>query len=118
MLDIGKPNENNVVTVTASGRLTKEEFEKSAPELEELYQRHDKLRFFIKLDDFSGFEIGALWEDLKFYRKHANESGRTAIVGDKTWEEWATRLSSVFFSPEVEFFYKDRENEAWEWVNG
>lgn len=118
MLNIEKPNENNVVKVTASGKLTKQEYEEKLPELEALYRDNEKLRFFIKLEDFSGFEIGALWEDLKFYRKHANESGRTAIVGDKTWEEWATRLSSVFFSPEVEFFYKDRENEAWEWVNG
>lgn len=118
MIDIGTPNENNVVPVTASGKLTKEEYERAIPECEELFRQHDKLRFFIKLEDFSGFELGALWEDIKFYRSHANELGRTAIVGEKTWEEWATRFSSLFYSPEVRFFYKDAESEAWEWVNG
>ena len=118
MIDIGQPNENNVVTVTASGKLTKDEYERAIPECEALFEKHDRLRFFIRLEDFAGFELGALWEDIKFYRKHSNELGRTAIVGEKTWEEWATRFSSLFYSPEVRFFYKDDETEAWEWVNG
>lgn len=116
MIDIGTLSDEKVLPVTASGKVTKEDYEKAIPELEKLLEEHGGLRFFVKLENVTGFELGALWEDLKFDRKHKNEFGKTAVVGDKTWEEWLTRVSGLFFSPEVKFFYADKEGEAWDWV--
>lgn len=116
MIDIGTLSDEKVLPVTASGKVTKEDYEKAIPELEKLLEEHGGLRFFVKLENVTGFELGALWEDLKFDRKHKNEFGKTAVVGDKTWEEWLTRVSGLFFSPEVKFFYADKEGEARDWV--
>ncbi len=116
MIDIGTLSDEKVLPVTASGKVTKEDYEKAIPELEKLLEEHGGLRFFVKLENVTGFELGALWEDLKFDRKHRNEFGKTAVVGDKTWEEWLTRVSGLFFSPEVKFFYADKESEARDWV--
>lgn len=116
MIDIGTLSDGQVLPVTASGKVTKEDYEKAIPELEKLLAEHESLRFFVKLENVRGFELGALWEDLKFDRKHMNQFGKTAVVGHKVWEEWLTKVSGLFFSPEVKFFYTEREEEAWSWI--
>lgn len=117
MLKIGTLNENQVLTVTASQKLTKEDYTCLLPELEKLLEKHGSLRFYIVLEDFAGFELGALTEDIKFDIRHKNQFGKTAIVGDKKWEEWGTKISKIFFCSEMAFFYKDQSDEAWDWVN-
>jgi hypothetical protein len=117
MLRIDNLTENKVLAITVSGRLTKEDYDRLLPELEELLEKHDSVRFYIKLEDLSGFETGALWKDMKFDFKHKNQYGKTAIVGDKKWEEWATKISKILFDSEMKFFYKDQSDDAWNWVN-
>jgi len=117
MLRIDNLNENQVITITASGELTKKDYVCVLPELEEMLEKHDRLRFYIKLEDFSGFEMEALWEDIKFDYEYKNQYDKTAIVDDKKWEEWGTKFSSLFFDTEVKFFYKEQNPEAWKWVN-
>jgi len=43
--------------------------------------------------------------------------GKTAIVGDKKWEESGTKISKLFFDSKMKFFYKDQSDEVWRWVN-
>jgi hypothetical protein len=117
MLRIDNLTENKVLTITANGRITKEDYEQLLPELEELLNKHDSLRFYIELENLSGFEIGALWKDVKFDFKYKNQYGRTAIVGEKKWEEWGTKISRMFFDSEMKFFYEDQSDDAWNWVN-
>jgi hypothetical protein len=66
--------------------ITKEDYERLLPELEKLLDNHSRLRFFIKLENLSGFDTEALWKEIKFDYKHKNQYGRTATVGDKKWE--------------------------------
>ena len=49
--------------------------------------------------------------------KYKNQYGRTAIVGDKKWEEWGTKISRMFFDSEMKFFYEDQSDDARNWVN-
>lgn len=117
MLRIEDVNDNGVLSITASGRLLKEDLDGLTPQLAELLNRYGSLRFYVELRNISGFELGALWEDLKFDLEHRHQYGRTAIVGDSTWQELAAKLSGPFFGSEVEFFEPDRREAAWAWVN-
>lgn len=117
MLRIDNLNENQVLTVTASERLTKEDYNGVLPELEEILKKHGTLNFYIKLEDISGVEMGALWEDVKFDYRQKNQFGKTAIVGDRKWEEWFMKISRIFFDSKMKFFYQDQSEEAWNWVN-
>ena len=94
MLRIDNLNEHQVVTITATGKLTKEDYVRLLPELEQLFEKFETLRFFILLKDFSGLELDALWQDIKFDYKHKKQFGKTAIAGDKKWEEVGTKISS------------------------
>ena len=49
MLRIDHPNENKVVTVTVSKQLTKEDYQRLLPELEEMLKQYGALRFYICL---------------------------------------------------------------------
>jgi hypothetical protein len=40
-----------------------------------------------------------------------------AIVGDKSWERWGTKISSQFFDPEMRCFNQDEKEMAKAWVN-
>ena len=117
MLRIDNLNDNRVLTLTASGKLTKKDYEQLLPQLEDMFDRHGTLRFYIRLDNISGIDAGALWDEIKFDYKHKNQFGKTAIVGDSKWEEWTTTFSRMFFDCEMRFFYTDKAIEAWKWVN-
>ena len=117
MLRVGDVNANGVLKIVAGGTLTKADYEELLPQVEALLRERGTLRFYIELEEFSGFELGALWEDITFDRKHMDSFGKVAVVGDRRWEEWGTKFSSLFFSPEMKFFYHDKADEAWAWIN-
>jgi len=117
MFELDEPNENRVLKITASEQLTLDDYEQMLPELEKMFSRHDDLRFYIDLNNVSGIEMGALWEDIKFDYEHRHQFGKIAIVGDKKWQQWATTISAPFFDSKIKFFDKQQSNEAWNWVN-
>jgi SpoIIAA-like len=109
MITIEHDRENYLVC-RVSGRLTEADYEAAAPEIEnELLIRDDPLRLMIVLEDFRGMDVAALWEDLKFEVRHSGDFGRVAVLGESTWEEWATVLSRPFLGSEMRYFdLKDR----------
>ncbi len=117
MLTIENINEHQVVTIVATGKLIKEDYVRLLPELEQKFEKFETLRFLIVLEDFSGLELDALWQDITFDYKYKKQYGKTAIVGDKKWEEVGTKISSLFFQSEMKFFYQDQKDVAWNWVN-
>lgn len=116
MLKLGEVTDDDVVTITASGRLSREDYVQALPKLEAMLAEHGRLRFFIRLEDFSGFEPAAVWEDLKFDFRHRNQMGRTAVVGHTRWEELGTRISDPLVPSEVRFFPAEQSEEAWQWI--
>jgi hypothetical protein len=117
MFTVGEVNENKVLTLRIGGKLTLEEYQQAIPQCEALLNQYGRLRFYVDLTDFSGFDVSALWEGLKFDIKHYKQYERSVIVGDKKWEEWAVKFSGLLFHVPVRFFYPQDAQKAWEWVN-
>ncbi len=117
MLRLDDLNENGVLTITASGHLSKEDLDGITPQLAKLLSQHSRLRFYVELREVTGFGIGALREDLKFDIQHRHQYDRTAIVGDRTWQALAAKLAEPLFGAEVRFFDTDSREAAWSWVN-
>lgn len=101
-----------------SGKLTEADYDAAIPEIENaLKLREGPLRMMILLEDFRGWEIGALWQDLKFDVRHADDFGRIAVLGDSTLEEWGTTLSNPFFGAEMRYFDLQDRTAARAWLS-
>jgi len=105
-----------VLHVRLNGKLTDADYQQFVPEVEELIARHGSLRLLVEMTDFHGWQAGALWDDLKVYLKHGDEIERLAIVGEKKWQEWMTRLSAPFLHSEARYFDHEQAAEARRWV--
>jgi len=107
---------DRVLHVRLNGTLTDADYRQFVPELECLISQHGSLRLLVEMSDFHGWSTGALWDDLKIFLKHGKEIERVAIVGEKSWQEWMTRMARPFMHSEVQFFDRTLASEARRWV--
>ncbi len=108
--------EDGLVMMKASGELTRDDYDAFVPEFERIAAAAGPLRILIELEDFRGWTLGALWEELKFDTTHQSDMGRVAIVGERAWQDWGTRLSKPFFKAEMRYFDRAQAAEAKAWL--
>ncbi|MBK7648920.1 MAG: STAS/SEC14 domain-containing protein [Betaproteobacteria bacterium] len=65
------------------------------------------------LTQMAGLTLDVAWEDIKFYRAHANDFKRVAVVTDSQWVTWSAWLSQTFVKADVEVFASADEAKAW-----
>ena len=105
-----------VLHVRLNGRLTDADYQAFVPELEGLIAQHGSVRLLVELSDFQGWSIGALWDDFMISRRHGDAIERLAIVGEKSWQEWMTRMARPFLKSEVRYFDQAHAGDARRWV--
>ncbi|WP_052056044.1 STAS/SEC14 domain-containing protein [Myxosarcina sp. GI1] len=105
----------NVVGIKVSEQLTEQDYQTLVPLLEKAIGEHEKIRLLRDMDDFEGWSLDALWQDLKFDSEHKNNIERLALVGDKQWEKWISQSTKLFFE-EAKYFDRDRAIKAWNWL--
>lgn len=108
--------DGKIVEVHVSGKLEKEAYEAFVPQTEALIQQHGKLRLVVVLADFHGWDMGALWEDMKFDLKHFRDIEKLAIVGESKWEKGMTMFCKPFTTAEIKWFTHDELETAREWI--
>ncbi len=106
------------LVLRASGSLTRGDYEAAVPELENGLHLRAGLpaRLLVVLEDFRGWEIGGLWQELKFDLQRAGDFGRIAVVGEGGLEEWGTKLAKPFFRAEMRYFDRARRAAAEAWL--
>jgi hypothetical protein len=117
MITIEHSRDHGMIVVRASGTLTTRDYEAAVPELEHAMEMSDgPLRVLLRLEDFKGWEVGALWCELELDLKYRGDFGRIAVLGESTLEKWGTTLSAPLIKAEMRFFPLDREAEARAWL--
>ena len=109
--------ESRSLEIRATEKLTKEDYKRFAPESEQLIQQSGKIDCLFVMHDFHGWEIGALWEDVKFDIRHFNDIERLAIVGEKKWQKWMTDFCRPFTSADIRYYELSQEDEARAWLS-
>lgn len=118
MITVEHERQRDMIVVRASGTLTTDDYEHAVPELEHAMElSQGPLRVKIRLEDFRGWEIGALWHELEFDLKYRGDFGRIAVIGETALEDWGTTLSAPFADAEMRFFPTSRESEADTWLS-
>ena len=110
--------EEGLLWIRAGGRLEDEDYDRFVPQFERIAEREPgTVPMVIELaPDFSGWDLGGLWRDLKFDVRHKDSFGRIAIVGDSKWEKWGAKIFDPLFRAEMKFFPASERAAAVDWV--
>ena len=116
-IGISSVKNNFFIKLKITGTLTHDDYELMVPMIENALQDISEPKITILIDalEFNGWELHAMWDDLKFGFNHANEFTKIAFVGNKKWEEYAIKISSWFMIGDLEYF--ENMNDAIIWVN-
>ncbi len=109
-------NLKGVVAFKAVGKLTHDDYQKLLPTLEKIIAEEGRVSLLLELENFHGWNMEAARDDYQFASHHRHSFERIAIVGDRRWEKWLTRLASPFIDGQVRYFTHDQLPQAWDWV--
>ena len=108
--------ETKMLEVRASGKLTADDYETLEPGVEKLIASSDKIKVLFIMHDFHGWDLGAVWEDIKFATKHCRDIEKIAMVGEKAWEKWMATICKPFTMSSIKYFNTGEEEEARQWL--
>jgi hypothetical protein len=84
--------------------------------METILTAQGKVRLFLELEDFHGWDMHAAWDDLRFSVKHYSDFERIAMVGDCKWEKWMASFCKPFTKAQVKYFDRSEVYVAWTWL--
>ena len=106
----------NIVSVRAKGKLTDADYDEFVPRMEELIKQWGRLRMLFYMDDFHGWDVSGAWDEFKFELRHRSDLKRVAVVGDKKWAGWASKLSKLFTGTDVRYFEREYAAVGRAWI--
>jgi hypothetical protein len=87
-----------------SGKLHDEDYKRFVPLVEAELAKEATVNVLAQFHDFHGWDLRALWDDIKFSTTHCSKIKRIALVGDKTWEKWMAVVCKPFTRASVRYF--------------
>lgn len=109
-------SKDSILGFTISGKLRDEDYKMFVPEVDAAIAIHGKIRMLAHFVDFHGWDLPAVWDDIKFGTTHFTKFDRIAMVGDKRWEESMAKICKPFTTAELRYFDATRIDAAWEWL--
>jgi hypothetical protein len=115
-VEISAEDDGRILLIDISGKLQTSDYEQFVPVLEKAIQKRGKIRILVRMNNFHGWDAGALWEDIKFDAEYFNCIERLALVGEKTWEKWMALFCKPFTTATIRYFSPEKRIEAREWL--
>jgi len=118
MIEILKNFPDNVIALSCKGQVTKEDYDGIlVPAILEALKRHNKIRLLYKTStDFTGYDPGAIWEDLKIGVEHPTRWERVAVVTDVDWIVQMMRLFGFLMPCPAKLFPPSEIAQAHAWI--
>jgi hypothetical protein len=118
MIEILRNFPDNVIAFSCEGQVTKDDYERIlVPAILETLKRHDKIRLFYKTSaNFTGYDPGAIWEDLNVGVEHPTRWERVAVVTDVDWIVQMMRLFSFLIPCPTKLFPSSEAAQAHAWI--
>ena len=108
--------EAKTLEVRASGKLSAEDYETLEPGVDKLIESSGKIKILFIMHDFHGWELGAVWEDIKFATRHCRDIEKVAMVGEQAWEKWMATICKPFTMSSIKYFDAGGEEAARAWL--
>ena len=116
MIEKLNQSSENVIGFKLIGNITKADYDVMVPEVEALVQQGENARILLDMTEFNWEKVNAWGEDMKFGREFRKNLEKMAIVGDKKWEKWLTKMVSPFYAREAQYYHSDDIESAWVWL--
>jgi hypothetical protein len=118
MLEIIQGMPDNVVAVSAGGKVTGDDYGYLLiPLIEGKLKTHKKIRVLYVLGpEFTEFTAGAMWDDAKIGLRHFTAYEKIAMVTDVSWIIGAVKFCTFMLPCPVRIFANDRLSEAMAWL--
>jgi hypothetical protein len=107
---------DNLIAVRVSGTLSTQEVDYFKAMVREVIDQFGEVRVYFEMQQFDGWQIDSFLENAFFDMAHAGRYSKVAMVGEKNWQAWITRLVDIVKRGEVRYFDLDNRLEAVEWV--
>jgi len=117
-ITLNEDQARNVLEVRVTGKLTHQDYQQFAPRFEAMIKQRGKLNILFEMVDFRGWEVAAVWDDIKLDVKHFSDVTRIAMVGDKAWEKAMSVVCRPFTTAKIRFFEPAALADARAWVAG
>ena len=116
-VQLTETNDGRVLEALVSGKLTHSDYHQFVPAFERLVKQHGKIRVLFEMTDFHGWDMAALWDDVRFDVNHFSEIDRLAMVGDKRWEHGMAKFCRPFTTATIRYFDDSHIEGARQWLN-
>jgi hypothetical protein len=118
MITIMRETEGRALVVKATEHLTSQDYENVfIPQLNQLIDQFGKIRVvFYLAENFTGWKLGAAWDDAVFGTQHRHDFEKLAVVSDKKRVKWATKISVYFIDGEVKTYTPAEFQDAVAWI--
>jgi hypothetical protein len=117
MIELHEEADGLILTIKISGKLTREDYRQFLPEVERLAKMRGTIRVLCHIHDFHGWNVGALWEDVRCDARHFADIERLALIADRKWQAGMTVFCHPFGEArQVRYFDHDESDQAAEWV--
>ena len=107
---------DNVLGFKMSGKLHYADYQQFVPVVDAAVAKSGKVRLLAQFHDFHGWDLHALWDDIKFSTTHCTKIDRIALVGEKKWEEWMAKVCKPFTMAKIRYFDASESGAAWAWL--
>jgi len=105
-----------VLAFKMSGQLHDEDYKKFVPLVDNAIAKEGKIRLLAQFHDFHGWDLHALWDDIKFSTTHCTKIERIALVGDQKWEKWMASVCKPFTMAKLRYFDAPQMDAAKAWL--
>lgn len=119
MHKIQRRTKKNIIGLTFSGKLGREEYEELVPILEDKIKEFGKIRLLIELDHWEGWGPQAAFKDFLFVIKNSFRIERIAFVLSSKADRQVILIDHPFtplFGHNTRYFSDKEKDKAWEWV--
>src|SRR5271155_4197011 len=99
-----------------SGKLHDADYKTFVPLVDAEIAKEGKVNVLAQFHDFHGWDVRALWDDIKFSTTHCTKIKRIALVGEKPWEKWMATVCKPFTLAKIKYFDASEIEAAKKWL--
>ena len=109
---------DDVLGFVYNGHVTKSEYDDVLiPAVVKALDKHKRLRVYCEIkSEFTGLDVGAVWEDLKVGIGHLTSWERVAVVTDINWIEQTMRIFNFLMPCPMRTFPTSEAAQARAWI--